>query len=245
MASIYGKEDNDSFDSRMEEKRPSNTKESAKTSPSGQQQQFQREKAVKTSKQGQREGTHPKALQPELQDSNDSEGCHGECVSDCQNHDGITEEGGSQIRIPEVIYDIFDTIPELYEAINDVKKHLSDKNENICNNIKTNTLSLCPINETIMCFEKVLRTINTSNNDSSFGNKINEQPPIIKELTEKCSKFNIDDIIETRIKQAINIIKTDNKKVIDDISNSFTEVKTYNIALKKCFDASKEEISKL
>ncbi|MBW0559167.1 hypothetical protein O181_098882, partial [Austropuccinia psidii MF-1] len=47
------------------------------------------------------------------------------------------------------------------------------------------------------------------------------------------------------IKQAINIIKTDNKKVLDDISNSFTEVKTYTIALKKCFDASQEEVSKL
>ncbi|MBW0561047.1 hypothetical protein O181_100762 [Austropuccinia psidii MF-1] len=96
-----------------------------------------------------------------------------------------------------------------------------------------------------MCFEKVLRTIKTSNNDNSFGNKINEQSAIIKELTDKYSKFNIDDIIETRIKQAINIIKTDNKKVLDDISNSFTEVKTYTIALKKCFDASQEEVSKL
>ncbi|MBW0512898.1 hypothetical protein O181_052613 [Austropuccinia psidii MF-1] len=96
-----------------------------------------------------------------------------------------------------------------------------------------------------MCFEKVLRTIKTSNNDSSFGNKINEKSAIIKELTDKYSKFNIDDIIETRIKQAINIIKTDNKKVLDDISNSFTEVKTYTIALKKCFDASQEEVSKL
>ncbi|MBW0510715.1 hypothetical protein O181_050430 [Austropuccinia psidii MF-1] len=96
-----------------------------------------------------------------------------------------------------------------------------------------------------MCFEKALRTIKTSKNDNSFGNKINEQSSIIKELTDKYSKFNIDDIIETRIKQAINIIKTDNKKVLDDISNSFTEVKTYTIALKKCFDASQEEVSKL
>ncbi|MBW0558770.1 hypothetical protein O181_098485 [Austropuccinia psidii MF-1] len=43
----------------------------------------------------------------------------------------------------------------------------------------------------------------------------------------------------------MNIIKTDNKKVIYDISNSFTEVKTYSIALKKCFDALQEEVSKL
>ncbi|MBW0567848.1 hypothetical protein O181_107563 [Austropuccinia psidii MF-1] len=46
------------------------------------------------------------------------------------------------------------------------------------------------------------------------------------------------------MKQAISIIKTDNKKVLDDISNSFTELKTYTIALKKWFDASQEELSK-
>ncbi|MBW0520125.1 hypothetical protein O181_059840 [Austropuccinia psidii MF-1] len=96
-----------------------------------------------------------------------------------------------------------------------------------------------------MCFEKVLRTIRTSNNDNYLGNKINEQSAIIKELKDKYSKFNIDDIIETRIKQAINIINTDNKKVLDEIPNSFTEVKTYTIALKKCFDASQAEVSKL
>ncbi|MBW0580106.1 hypothetical protein O181_119821, partial [Austropuccinia psidii MF-1] len=245
MAFIDGKEKHDALDTRMEEKQPSTTQTSVKNSPSGQQQQFQREKAATSSKQGQREGTSPKALQPRIQDSKDSAGCHGKCISDGQNHDGITEEGGSQIKIPEMISDIFDSIPELYEAINDVKKHLSDKNETICNNIKTNNSSLCQINETLMCFEKVLRTIKTSNNDNSFGNKINEQSAIIKELTDKYSKFNIDDIIETRIKHAINIIKTDNKKVLEDISNSFTEVKTYTIALKKCFDASQEEVSKL
>ncbi|MBW0558347.1 hypothetical protein O181_098062 [Austropuccinia psidii MF-1] len=38
---------------------------------------------------------------------------------------------------------------------------------------------------------------------------------------------------------------TDNKKVLDDISNSFNEVNTYTIAFKKCFDASQEEVSKL
>ncbi|MBW0585848.1 hypothetical protein O181_125563 [Austropuccinia psidii MF-1] len=144
-----------------------------------------------------------------------------------------------------MIPDIFDSIPELYKAINDVKKHLSDRNETICNKIKTNISSLCQINETLMCFEKVSRTIKTSNNGNSFGNKINEQSAIIKELTDKYSKFKIDDIIETRIKQAINDIKEDNKNALDDISKSFTEVKTHIIALKKCFDTSKEEISKL
>ncbi|MBW0587559.1 hypothetical protein O181_127274 [Austropuccinia psidii MF-1] len=219
MASIDGKEQYDAFKSRIEEKKPTTTKESDKTSPSGQKQQSQREKEATSSEQGQREGTSPKALQPGIQDSKDSAGFHEKFVSYGQNHDGITEEGGSQIKIPEMMSDIFDSIPELYEAINDVKKHLSDKNDTICNKIKTNSLSLCQINETLMCFGKVLRAIKTSNNDNFSGNKINEQSAIIEELTEKYSKLNVDNIIETRIKQAIDIIKTDNKKVLDDISN--------------------------
>ncbi|MBW0583339.1 hypothetical protein O181_123054, partial [Austropuccinia psidii MF-1] len=52
-------------------------------------------------------------------------------------------------------------------------------------------------------------------------------------------------MIETRIKQAINNIKEDKKKALDYISKLVTEVKTHIIALKKCFDTSKEEISKL
>ncbi|MBW0559355.1 hypothetical protein O181_099070 [Austropuccinia psidii MF-1] len=155
-----------------------------------------------------------KTLQPGLQDSKDSTGCHGKCISDGQNNDGITKEGGSQIKISEIISDIFDSIPELYEAINDVKSHISDKNSSIWNNPKTNNLSLSQINKTLMCFEKVLRTIKTSNNDNSFGKKINEQSSIIKGLTVRYSKFNIDDIIETRIKRSINIIKTDSKKFL-------------------------------
>ncbi|MBW0591499.1 hypothetical protein O181_131214 [Austropuccinia psidii MF-1] len=144
-----------------------------------------------------------------------------------------------------MISDIFDAIPELYEAINDVKSNISDKNSSICNNLKTNNLSLRQIKETLMCFEKVLRTIKTSNNDNLFGNKLNEQSAIIKELTDKYSKFNINNIIEKRRKQASNLIKEDNKKVLGDIANSFTEVKTYTITLKKCFDTSKQEVSKL
>ncbi|MBW0470278.1 hypothetical protein O181_009993 [Austropuccinia psidii MF-1] len=94
-------------------------------------------------------------------------------------------------------------------------------------------------------FGLVLRTIKTSNNENSFGNKLNKQSSIIKELTDKYSKFNIDDIIETRMKQAMNMIKEDNKEVLDDISNSSTEVKTYTIALKTFFDTSQQEVSKL
>ncbi|MBW0585933.1 hypothetical protein O181_125648 [Austropuccinia psidii MF-1] len=44
MASIYGKEEHDSLNSRVEEKQPSTTKASAKDIPNGQQQQFQHEK---------------------------------------------------------------------------------------------------------------------------------------------------------------------------------------------------------
>ncbi|MBW0574886.1 hypothetical protein O181_114601 [Austropuccinia psidii MF-1] len=245
MASIDGKEEHDSFNRRIEGNQPSTTHESATNSPSSQQKQFQCEKAATISKQGQRKGTSHKALQPGLQDPKDSAGFHGKCISDGQNNDGITEKGGSRIKISKMISDIFDSIAELYEAINDIKTHVSDKNLSICNNLKANNLSLSKINETLMCFEKALRTIKNLNNENSFGNKINEQSSIIKELTDKYSRFNIDDIIETRIKQAINIIKTVNKEVLDDISTSFTEVKTYTISLKKCFDASREEVSKL
>ncbi|MBW0581385.1 hypothetical protein O181_121100 [Austropuccinia psidii MF-1] len=202
-------------------------------------------RAATSSKQGQRKGTSHQTLQPGLQNSKTSTGCHGKCVSDGQNNDGITKERGGQIKISEMISDIFDSIPELYEAITDVKSHLSDKNASICDNLKTHNLSLSQINETLKCFEKVLRTIKASNNNNSFGNKINEQSAILKELTDKYSKFNIDDMIETRIKQAINNIKEGNKKALDDISKSFTEVKIHINSLKKFFYTSKEEISKL
>ncbi|MBW0568079.1 hypothetical protein O181_107794 [Austropuccinia psidii MF-1] len=238
MASIDGKEEHDAFKSRMEEKQPSTTQASANSNPSSQQLQFQPEKAATSSEQGQRKITSHKALQPGLQNPKDSSGCHEKCISDGQNNDGITEKGGSQIKISEMISDIIDSIPELYEAINDVKTHVSNKNSSICNNLKINKSSLSQRNETLMYFEKVLRTIRTPNNGNSFGNKVNEQSSIIKGLTEIYATFNIDDIIETRIQQAINIINTDSIKVLDDILNSFTELKTYKISLKKCFDAS-------
>ncbi|MBW0543740.1 hypothetical protein O181_083455 [Austropuccinia psidii MF-1] len=152
MASIDGKEEYDSFNSRMEEKQPSTTKASAKTSPSGQQKKFQLEKAATSSKQGQMEGTSPKALQPGIQDSKYSAGFHGKCISDGQNDDGITEKGGSQIKISETISDIFDSIPELYEAVNDIKSHVSDKNSSICHNLKTNNLCMSQKKMKHLCF---------------------------------------------------------------------------------------------
>ncbi|MBW0545002.1 hypothetical protein O181_084717 [Austropuccinia psidii MF-1] len=117
----------------------------------------------------------------------------------------LQKKRGSQIKLSEMISDILDGIPNLYIAINNMKSHISDKHSSICNNLQTNNLSLSQINETLMCFEKTFKTIKTSNNENSFGNKLNEQLAIIEELTDKYSKFNIYDMIETRIKQSINI----------------------------------------
>ncbi|MBW0552765.1 hypothetical protein O181_092480 [Austropuccinia psidii MF-1] len=248
MESIDGKEKHDAFNRRMEGKQPSTTQESAKNSPSSQQKQFQREKAATSSEQGQRQSTSYKNLQPGLQglqNPKDSARCHGKCISDGQNNDGISEKGGSQTKISKMTSDIIDGIPNLYIAINDAKSHISDKHSSVFNNLKTNNLSLSQIKVTLMCFKKVLRKIQTFNNDNLFGNKLNEQSALVKELTDKYSKVNLDDIIETRINQATNIIVEDNKKVLDNISNSFTEVKTQTISLKKCFDNSQQEISKL
>ncbi|MBW0542784.1 hypothetical protein O181_082499 [Austropuccinia psidii MF-1] len=170
MASIDGKEKHDAFNSRMEEKQPSTTQASSKNSPTIQQEQFQCEEAATSSEKGQRQGTSHKALKQGLQNSKDSAGCHEKCISDGQNNNGITEKGGSQIKISEMISEIFHAIPELYEAIKDGKSHISDKNSSICNNLNTNNLSLSQINDEVMCFEKGLRTIKTSNNENSIGN---------------------------------------------------------------------------
>ncbi|MBW0496619.1 hypothetical protein O181_036334 [Austropuccinia psidii MF-1] len=229
----------------MAEVQPSTTQERAKNSPHSQQQQFHCEKKAKILEQGQRQGTSHKNLQPGLQNPKHSVGCHGKCIPDGQKNDRIAEKGGSQTKILEIMSNILDGIPTLYIAINDLKSHISDKNSSICNNLEINDLSLSQMNETLMCFEKISRTLKASNNYNSFVNKLNEQSVIIKELTDKYFKFNIDDTIETTIKKAINIIKGDNNKVLHDISNSFNEVKTYTISLKKCFDTSQQEESKL
>ncbi|MBW0586175.1 hypothetical protein O181_125890 [Austropuccinia psidii MF-1] len=109
MASIDGKKEYDAFKSRMEEKQPSITKSS------GQKQQFQREKAATSSKQGQREGTTLKALQPGLQDAMEN------VLQMARTMMELQKKEGSQLKIPKMISDIFDSIPELYEAINDLK----------------------------------------------------------------------------------------------------------------------------
>ncbi|MBW0582390.1 hypothetical protein O181_122105 [Austropuccinia psidii MF-1] len=95
MVSIDGKEEHDALNSRMEEKQLSTTQTSNKNSPSGHQKQFQHETAATSSEKGQRKGTSHKTLQPGLQDSKNSTGCHGKCISDGQNNYGITKEGRS------------------------------------------------------------------------------------------------------------------------------------------------------
>ncbi|MBW0584454.1 hypothetical protein O181_124169 [Austropuccinia psidii MF-1] len=69
MTSIDGKEEHHTLNSRMDEKQPTTTQTSAKDSPSGQQKQFQSEKAATSSEQGKRKGTSHKTLQSGLQDA--------------------------------------------------------------------------------------------------------------------------------------------------------------------------------
>ncbi|MBW0575630.1 hypothetical protein O181_115345 [Austropuccinia psidii MF-1] len=92
MASIDGKEKHDSLNRIMEEKQPFTTQESSKNSPNSQQQKFLRERPATSSGKGQRKGTSHKPLQPGLQNPKHSAGCHGKCISDGQNNDGITEK---------------------------------------------------------------------------------------------------------------------------------------------------------
>ncbi|MBW0504062.1 hypothetical protein O181_043777 [Austropuccinia psidii MF-1] len=111
MASIDGKEKQDAFNSRMEEKHPSTTQASSKNSPSIPKQKLQHEKAATISDKGQRQSTSYKTLQPGLHNPKDSAGCHGKCLSDGQNNDGIEEKGGIQTKISETISNIIDGIP--------------------------------------------------------------------------------------------------------------------------------------
>ncbi|MBW0528142.1 hypothetical protein O181_067857 [Austropuccinia psidii MF-1] len=95
MELIDGKEKLYAFNSRMEEKQPSNPQASDKTTPSSRQQQLQCEKLPKRSEQGQRQSTSHKPSHPGLQNPKASTGFHGKCISDGQNNDGITENGRS------------------------------------------------------------------------------------------------------------------------------------------------------
>ncbi|MBW0493714.1 hypothetical protein O181_033429 [Austropuccinia psidii MF-1] len=150
MASIDGKEENDAFNIRMEEKQPSTTQASPKNSPNSQQQKFQCEKPATS----QKASHQPQSLTARATGSQIFNRMPWNCISDGQNNDGITEEGGSQIKISDMISDIFDSIPELYEVINDIKTCVSDKNSSICTNLKAINLSLSQINGTLKCFQK-------------------------------------------------------------------------------------------
>ncbi|MBW0593238.1 hypothetical protein O181_132953 [Austropuccinia psidii MF-1] len=127
MASIDGKEKHDALDTRMGEKQPSTTQKSVKNSPSGQHQQFQREKAATSSKQGQGKAPAPNPYSQGYRLPKIQQDAMEKCISDGQNNDGLTEKGGSQIKILEMISDIFDSIPEFYQTINDIKSDVSDK----------------------------------------------------------------------------------------------------------------------
>ncbi|MBW0586101.1 hypothetical protein O181_125816 [Austropuccinia psidii MF-1] len=72
MEAIDGKEEHDAFNSGMEEKQLFTTQASAKNRPSSQQQQFQCGGAATSSKQGQRQATSHKTLQPGLQNPKNS-----------------------------------------------------------------------------------------------------------------------------------------------------------------------------
>ncbi|MBW0542020.1 hypothetical protein O181_081735 [Austropuccinia psidii MF-1] len=135
--------------------KPSNTQAKAKNSPNSQQQQFQLEEAFKNSEKREGKSTSHKPIPPSLHNPKDSEGCHGKFVSDGQSYDRITEKGGHQIRISEMISNILDGVPNFHIPINDVKSHISQKNSSICKALKTNNLIVSQINETLMCFERV------------------------------------------------------------------------------------------
>ncbi|MBW0570746.1 hypothetical protein O181_110461 [Austropuccinia psidii MF-1] len=76
MASIDGKEEHDALNRRMEGKNPPPPKKVPKTAPVDRRSNYNMKKEATTSEQGQRKGTGHKALQPGLQDSTDSTGCH-------------------------------------------------------------------------------------------------------------------------------------------------------------------------
>ncbi|MBW0547134.1 hypothetical protein O181_086849 [Austropuccinia psidii MF-1] len=106
---------------------PPPPKQVPKTAPVASSSKLYLKKAATSLKQGPRQGTSHKILQPGLKNPKCSAGCNGKCTSEGQNNDGITEKGGSRIKISEMISDILYSISEFYEAINDIKTLVSDK----------------------------------------------------------------------------------------------------------------------
>ncbi|MBW0530286.1 hypothetical protein O181_070001 [Austropuccinia psidii MF-1] len=112
MASIDGKEKHASFNSRMEENNPPPPKKVPRTSPVARRSNsnVKRSHKLRTREKAKHQ---LQTLQPGLQNPKESAGCHGKCISDGQNNDGITEKGGIQTKKAEIISDILDGIPNL------------------------------------------------------------------------------------------------------------------------------------
>ncbi|MBW0558587.1 hypothetical protein O181_098302 [Austropuccinia psidii MF-1] len=66
----------------------------------------------------------PQTIQPGLYNATDSTGFHGKFVLNGHNHNGTKNKGGIQIKRSEVISGILSSLPNLYIAINDMKKIL-------------------------------------------------------------------------------------------------------------------------
>ncbi|MBW0477507.1 hypothetical protein O181_017222 [Austropuccinia psidii MF-1] len=135
MASTYGKQKHDAFNGTMEKKQPSTTQTSAETTPNSQQQQFQCEKAATASEQGKNARHQPQDHTARARESQRFNRITWKFFSSIQTHDGVTEKGGSQIEISEIISEILDCNKNFYITINDVKSHISGRNPSICNNI--------------------------------------------------------------------------------------------------------------
>ncbi|MBW0470722.1 hypothetical protein O181_010437 [Austropuccinia psidii MF-1] len=151
MESIYGKEKHDAFNRRMEENNPTPPKRVPKTAPIARSSNFNmkmqpqaenkakgKAPATNTYSQGYR---FLKIQKDAMKNVFQMAGTMME----------LQKKQGSQIEISEIISETMDGSKSLYIAINDMQSNISDKNSSICNNIKTNNLSLSQINETIMC----------------------------------------------------------------------------------------------
>ncbi|MBW0579717.1 hypothetical protein O181_119432 [Austropuccinia psidii MF-1] len=138
MASIDGKEEHDALNSRMEEKNPPPPKQVPKTAPIASSSNPNVKKQLKAQNKGR--GKVP-ATKPYTQDYRIPKIQQDAMENVFQMARTMIElkKGGSQIKISEMISDIFDSIPELYEAITDLKTDVSDKHSSICNNLKKTT----------------------------------------------------------------------------------------------------------
>ncbi|MBW0515952.1 hypothetical protein O181_055667 [Austropuccinia psidii MF-1] len=99
MTSIDGKKNMMLLTAKLRENNPPPPKQVPKTAPIARSSNFNVKKHPTSSEQGQRKGISPKTLQTGLQNPKDSAGCHGKCISDGQNNDGITEKEESRLKL--------------------------------------------------------------------------------------------------------------------------------------------------